>query len=679
MAPHESTSAFARNHTQAVELSCGKVVVKRFGRPTNARRSFDAAVRLSTAGVGTPQPIASLESGPEGAATEGYLVTRHVEASSLHEELLELFWGNPRYRQILDLLDVVAAAVRAMHDAGVVHGDLGNQNILVRRTEDESGVPSWSDVSFLDLERSRLRDSVADKERGFDLSRLMLPSRLRRMFQQMYYRERCDAGQPPPAELARWERRYRRRFTWHGRTRWVRHPFRSLRHRRHKRGQRRYPKPREYWIWDDHRAEAAGVLLKGDKLWHGAWLSAIGMSLVTAIAIVPVWIAWKLRRRRMYRSPVPMKGRFGVAIEPFPGTEDRLLTLLGNLGPVPVLVRFHFHEGEERRALAAALARRLHETGHSVSINVVQNRRAVTDAAAWSAYCEKVLAETAEFVDLVEIGHAVNRVKWGTWTLSDVARLARPFRKLRKKYKGLRLVGPAVNDFEYHWILAAAARLPFGLRWHALSLHLHVDRAGAPEGVQRTGVLKFSGPDKFVLARVLAGLARRCGPRVVVTEVNWPLGEEGGRSHEFAPFVWAADTHLDTTAPEDQVADYLVRYYLHALCGGMIERVYWWKLIGQSFGLVDDKLGDRWQPRPSYRAFRTLVRMIGTATFQERLPSPPHVYFFGFDNGVTVGFTTGEEWTGDLPVTPRAVYDRDGNRLGDFRLNGRPCYLVERE
>jgi len=186
---------------------------------------------------------------------------------------------------------------------------------------------------------------------------------------------------------------------------------------------------------------------------------------VTAVAALPVWVGWRLRRRRAYGSAVPMKGRFGVVVEPRGDGNDRFAGLLAELGPVPVLVRYHFHEGEKRRRRATELARRFHEAGHAVSIALVQSRRAVRDPAAWETFCARSVEEVADFVDLVEVGHAVNRVKWGTWTLRDVRRLARPFRALRRRFPGLRLIGPAVNDFEYHWILAASAQLPFGLRW----------------------------------------------------------------------------------------------------------------------------------------------------------------------------------------------------------------------
>jgi hypothetical protein len=318
--------------------------------------------------------------------------------------------------------------------------------------------------------------------------------------------------------------------------------------------------------------------------------------------------------------------------------------------------------------------KRLRDDGHPVSIALIQDRRAVLDPDAWRAFGTGVLDDVGDLVEYAEIGHAVNRVKWGIWSLREHARLLRPLREWKQRWPRVKFIGPAVNDFEYHYVLSSLGSLPRGTRFDALSLHLYMDRSGAPEEKQ----MVFSGLDKFILARVLARMTRRCADGVVVTEVNWPLGEAGGRSHAFAPYVWAGNLALDTTATLEGYADYMIRYYLHALCSGMVDRVFWWKLVGQSFGLVDDKDPAAWTQRPAYGALATFLRFVGEETFREKPATPEPVHVFRFDRVAVAYAARGEaDWTPPFAVS--RVMDRDGNEAGGgagaVRLTGSPVYL----
>jgi len=247
----------------------------------------------------------------------------------------------------------------------------------------------------------------------------------------------------------------------------------------------------------------------------------------------------------------------------------------------------------------------------------------------------------------------------------------------------VRWLGPAIYDFAYACLLSGLAGLPRGKRFDALSLHLHMDRSGPPEG----GQLGFSGLDKFLLPKVLVGWSRRSAERVVVTEVNRPLGREGGQSHAFAPYSWIGNPKLDTTADLDAYADYMVRYYLHALCSGGVDRVFWWKLVGQSFGPVDDHETDpaRWRPRPAYAAFRTLIDGLGNATFASRLVAEEGTFLLRFTKPdgreLVVAWSAHGERAWSAPFDPARVVDRDGTELEPLppKLTGRPIYLFAGE
>ena len=209
------------------------VVVKSFGRlsllkdlrdrrrGSKARRTWIAARHLRSMNVGTPAPIGYVERWQRGRLVESYYIARYeAEALTLRDAMQQLFANAGEITDFNDLLQRVAREVRAMHDSGFVHLDLGPRNVLV---SDRSN-PRWRDVTFVDLNRGRIRSGgVSLRERALDTARLALPSHLQRLFVKMYW-----DGHPPEA-IWRWDRVYRRRHRWRVRSRRWRHPIREAR------------------------------------------------------------------------------------------------------------------------------------------------------------------------------------------------------------------------------------------------------------------------------------------------------------------------------------------------------------------------------------------------------------------------------------------------------------------
>ena len=390
---------------------------------SKARRSFEVATGLFDHKVGTPRPIAFLERWEGRRLAESYFLTEFAEGmSTFHRELVGLFHDEPDFDKVLNLMDPVAAAVRAMHDAGVQHGDMGNpEHLLVRK-----GPEAWGEVKFIDVNRGRVRKSLTLRERAFDLSRLSLPLKLRRTFREMYYRDLTFERQRPPRALVRWERFFRWRFWLHTNTRRLRHPIRGYRRARRGRSRRTYPKTRDLWLWDRRTDQAIGVHGKVQRiLYHVHWSQ---LRVVPATLRALALVGWSnLRRRgRLFRDPVDLKGRIGMTIHPTPETVERELELLSGLGKVPVLMRYYHHETEREWDFTSELLQRLHGDGHPVSIALVQDRRAVTEPARWNAFLNRVLDAVGGIVEWVEVGHSTNRVKWGIWNLGEYARLLAP-------------------------------------------------------------------------------------------------------------------------------------------------------------------------------------------------------------------------------------------------------------
>lgn len=569
------------------------LLARAFG--SEARKTWEVASALRARGVGTPRPVAFLERWEGGRLRESYFVTEFAEARTFHDELLRLLHEDPDLEKVLALMDPVALAARAMHDAGVMHGDMGNQNIFL------------DPVRFIDVGRGHVRTSLSPRERAFDISRLTLPSKLLRLFLRMYWRERWFAGEGPPREFLRWLELYRRLFAFHTWTRPLRHPFKWAR----RRPKREYPAPRDLWLWDPRSSQPVALLERRDRRFLHSAATGLRIAAATAAAVLPVRRAARRLLGECYGAPVAMEDRIGMTISPTRETWEKERAFLEGLGPVPVLARYYAHETPREWEFTTAALRQL---GLKVAVALVQDRRSVRDPSRWDAFVGTVLGGLGGLAEWVEPAHAINRSKWGIWSLREYERLLAPF-----EGKALRLMGPAVNDFELPYAAAAMRARKFD----ALSLHLYVDRRGAPEN----GAL-----EKFAFSRALA--ERGSGGRVIVSEVNWFLKDQG-YAHPFAPYATPGLKH-EWDVDEETYADYMLRYCVHALCSGMIERVYWWRLVARPFGLVDP---EGWRARPAYHALRDFLARFGRSTFVERVPSEEGVYLLRFrDPDTVLGF-----------------------------------------
>lgn len=179
----------------------------------------------------------------------------------------------------------------------------------------------------------------------------------------------------------------------------------------------------------------------------------------------------------------------------------------------------------------------------------------------------------------------------------------------------LKLIGPAVIDFEFHLYPAILPRIPFDV----YSSLLYVDRVGAPENKQ-------FGWDLQRKAALLKAVVDTCGlggeKPLWVTEMNWPLKGTG----KYSPA-----SGKPNVSEEDQ-ADYLVRYYVLCLASGFIRRIYWWQLAAPGYGLIDSR-GECWRKRPSYHALQFMTEHLSGSLFLRRVPCSGAFLFLFIQQG----------------------------------------------
>ncbi|WP_167855894.1 lipopolysaccharide kinase InaA family protein [Natronospirillum operosum] len=577
-------------------------------RGSKAARAHQYAEHLYARGAGVTEPIGYLERYEGNRLMESYLVSRLLpETSDLYTEMNFLFNQRPNADDFVRLMRVTAEACRVMHDAGFKHNDLGPQNILLRRYASNDGI-DWGEVSFIDLNRGALKTELTLKDRAEDLARLRIPSHFMGIFRQIYF-----GDQAVPAAFSRHEQRKRQRIMWHYHSRKWRHPIRTLRKAlaadsvpKNLEISSGKPDEQNAWLWDPWSAQPSVVLKGKDRKRYRTTSDLITTVVSNLRHGLRIRRHYKARQAQAYQQPVTMDNRLGVCVE-VDGQIDQQLKLLRQTPGLRVLVRVYYHRPELRTACYEAI-QRLHKQGHPVAVGLIQSRRAVIQPEQWQAFVQDVVRQTHAHVHLYEVGHAVNRAKWGFWTLDDMQRIWQGIAELRQSYPEHQFLGPAINDFEFHYyppLLDRTAHLV-----DALPGHLYVDRRGAPENFQG----RFSTLEKCLYGKAVADAWGKRG--FYVTEINWPLKDTGLYSPiagtYMRPDLKESELHVD----EHTSAAYMIRFALIAACSGAVETTYWWRLAHHGFGLVDDLNG--WRERPGWKALVQFHKHLSGLQFTHR-------------------------------------------------------------
>jgi len=637
---------------------------------SRAERAWKAAMALIARGIATPSPVAFLDRISRGRIIESHLITVFEEnLVSFKDELINLYLRYPYCEYFMPLLQKVADATRKMHDCGIMHNDLGNQNILLRRKTPLE----WENVFFVDLNRTRIFDvPLSDRQRGRDLSRIALPSDFLRIFKDMYY-ERSK----PPVQFQRWENFYRKAYSFHHRTRRLRHPFRLLvQHEK----QEDYPDPKDIWVWDDKSSQATVVLNGRDR--RRNYPLNRNISLITSAIIKFPSVVAKYHRlmKESFKTIVPFQDKVGVAIEPERDTWEKEYELLDKLGCKNVLLRCYRHKGKEHLEFISSVIKQLYDDKYSVTAALIQDRYAVKNINEWHAFMESFLAGAGEYITALEIGHAVNRVKWGIWDFKEYVELVKTAVALVQDKKNIQLMGPAIIDFDCVSLLAVLRGLhKKNLKINATSVHLYVDRRGAPERRQ-TG---FSCVEKIALNKAVSLATGMGTEKFVISEFNWPIEGTGTYSPVGSPYESPGPHIGQPNVTEEKQAAFMLRYILLAVASGMVDQVFWWRLAAHGYGLVDN-IGKKWRLRPSYSQLKFLLDLFEDALFVRKININKNgIWLLDFDRPgnfmVCAAWSEGGDSICELPFKwehgVTAEGESFGNKDGRLKLSFSPVYI----
>lgn len=349
--------------------------------------------------------------------------------------------------------------------------------------------------------------------------------------------------------------------------------------------------------WDEYSDQPKILVDKAFKRRMRAqhWPDLIKMFATAGVMLPSALIAMGLKSLLSPQSPPPRQAPanfFGMGVSLERG--DAQYDLVAELGVTEVLVRLPLWKLEDL-SYYLRFIEGWHRRGCNVMVNLLQDPQTIGDKTNLERQAREALSALQGLVGKAQVGNAINRAKWGFYSVSEYLNFFEVFQAARYTHApNIKLCGPAVIDFEYHH----TARALFNTRiiqFDQVSALLYVDRCGHPMNPQ-LGV--FNTTRKIQLLYALAFMSSKVeNPQLLITEVNWPLKGT-------APYAPTSETEC---VSEEEYGNYMGAYYQSALATRMVETVYWHQLIAPGYGLVDNRDG-RLRRRDAFGQYQRMVQ-----------------------------------------------------------------------
>ena len=175
------SSASAQDIVVKEFSSWGIIRLKSLFQKSKAARAWRGALALKERGLGTASPAAYLEKRRRGLVERSFFFAAGISGA---EEIRGLFRSLPA-AELKALLSDLAAFLSRCHDYGILHRDLSDGNILVRKGD--SGPTAFY---LLDTNRIRIRSKLGSYRRAKNLIRLGVPPVFQRFFLGAYFGEK---------------------------------------------------------------------------------------------------------------------------------------------------------------------------------------------------------------------------------------------------------------------------------------------------------------------------------------------------------------------------------------------------------------------------------------------------------------------------------------------------------
>jgi hypothetical protein len=168
--------------------SSGVNKLKSLFLPSKAARAWRGAMAVKKSGLDTAAPIAYLERRKRGFVERCFFLAERIEGAG---EIRPLLRSLPP-GEMESLLSSLGRYLSLCHERGILHRDLSDGNVLVKK--DSAGRVNFY---LLDTNRVRLRRKIGRFLRLKNLIRLGVPASFQRFFLEAYF-------QPRPLEKKDW-------------------------------------------------------------------------------------------------------------------------------------------------------------------------------------------------------------------------------------------------------------------------------------------------------------------------------------------------------------------------------------------------------------------------------------------------------------------------------------------
>lgn len=229
-----------------------------------------------------------------------------------------------------------------------------------------------------------------------------------------------------------------------------------------------------------------------------------------------------------------------------------------------------------------------------ILINILQDREHIDDIDLLKKDVTRIFDVFSHFVNEFQIGNAINRTKWGFFSMEEYLQWYKTIQQIRdEKYITMQLVGSSVIDFEFHYTIRTLFNF-FSIRYDRFSSLLYVDRRGSPYSKQM-GI--FDTKNKINMLYALVKMSSKTSNDIYITEVNWPL---------IGTAPYAPTSELECVS-EEEYCEYMLSYHDIAAKSNKIKRIYWHQLIASGYGLVDNREGD-FRKTEAFESYKAMIK-----------------------------------------------------------------------
>ncbi len=158
---------------------------------SKAAKAWRGACALIERGLETPFPLAWLEARKYGFVRESFFLSERIFGGREMRNFLRELGGD----ELRSLLAALARTLHICHERGIIHRDLSDGNILIKKDDNADGGYHFF---FLDTNRIRIRTpgTIGRLARAKNLIRLGIPASERLFFLERYAGRRGEAPSP---------------------------------------------------------------------------------------------------------------------------------------------------------------------------------------------------------------------------------------------------------------------------------------------------------------------------------------------------------------------------------------------------------------------------------------------------------------------------------------------------